>query len=59
MYCFRDQLHAGHMGLILQGVKAGQCPRKKDKSQGQYCVLAPFIMAVIDITRRPPHTVEV
>jgi hypothetical protein len=42
------------MGLILQGVKAGQCPKKKDKSQGQYGVLAPFTRAVINITGRPP-----
>jgi hypothetical protein len=49
----REQLHDGYMGLILQGVKSGQCS-KKDKNQGQFGVLAPFTRAVIGITGRPP-----
>jgi hypothetical protein len=46
----REPLHDAHMGLILQGVKAGQCPKKKDKSQGQYGVLASYTRAIMDIT---------
>jgi hypothetical protein len=42
------------MGLILEEVKAGQCPKDKDKSQGQYGVLAPYTRAIMDITGRPP-----
>jgi hypothetical protein len=41
-----------NMGLILQGMKAGQCLKQK-MYHSQCGVVVPFTRAIIDITGRP------
>jgi hypothetical protein len=39
---------------ILHGMKAGQCPRWKDRSWGQYGIVTPFARTVTYETGRSP-----
>jgi hypothetical protein len=50
----KEPLENGSMRLYLQGMKAGQHPKQKDKYESQHGIMAPFARAIIDVTGRPP-----
>jgi hypothetical protein len=40
------------MGLMLWELKARQCPKWKDMSQGHYDIVVPFARSLVDIRGR-------
>jgi hypothetical protein len=47
------RVNDGDGGKVVQGMKAGRRPKRKEKSRIQYVVVASFSMAVTNVTRRP------
>jgi hypothetical protein len=50
----KEPLENGSVSLYVQGMKAGQHPKRKDKCESQHGIMAPFARAVIDVKWGPP-----